>query len=165
MRIFLVVIACVFLLGNFTAHAEAPAQLSPLDANALRGELDSLEGRVVLVNFWATWCRPCVKEIPILVKLQTELKPKGFSLVAVSLDETDSDDAYIKDFIDQRFPDFSSYRSVERDKDSIVRVIDPAWNDILPTTYLLARDGSVAKRIQGSLTYEEFEQELLKLLE
>ncbi len=164
MRFHLAGIACVLLLW-LPAHAEVPALLTPLDASGLHTELNELKGRVVLVNFWATWCRPCLKEIPTLVNLNTELQDKGFSLVAVSLDEADSDDAYIKNFMDQRFPDFSSYRSLERNKDSMVSVIDPAWNEILPTTYLLARDGTVAKRIQGALSHDEFVQEIMLLLE
>lgn len=164
MRIHLAVFACVLMLC-LPAHAEDATQLTSLDASGLRTELNELEGRVILVNFWATWCRPCLEEIPTLMKLETELHDKGFSLVAVSLDEADSDDAYIKNFMDQRFPGFSSYRSFERDKDSMVSVIDPAWNEIMPTTYLLARDGSVAKRVQGTLSHEEFAQEIMKLLE
>jgi thiol-disulfide isomerase/thioredoxin len=157
-------IVCTLFLC-LPVHAEVPEQLTPLDASGLRAELNELDGRVILVNFWATWCRPCLEEIPTLVKLEAELHDQGFSLVAVSLDEPDSDDVYIKNFMDQRFPGFSSYRSLERYKDNMVSVIDPAWNEILPTTYLLARDGSVARRIQGALSHEEFTREILKLLE
>ena len=164
MRISLAGFACVLFLC-LPAHAEVPAQLTPLDASGFRVELDGLSNRVILVNFWATWCRPCLEEIPTLVKLQTEFEDQGFNLVAVSLDEADSDDAHIKNFMDQRFPGFSSFRSLERYKDSMVSVIDPAWNEILPTTYLIARDGSVAKRIQGALSQEEFAQEIMLLLE
>ena len=162
------VLICVLILclpAKAQDSAQDSAQLTPLDASGLRTELDELAGRMILVNFWATWCRPCLEEIPTLMQLETELQDQGFSLVAVSLDESDNDDAYIKQFMEKRFPGFSSYRSLEPYKDSMVSVIDPAWNEILPTTYLLSRDGSVAKRIQGALSHEQFAQEIVKLLE
>jgi len=156
----IVTAACLYLAA-ITATAEP---LTPLDAAGLRAELDALQGRVVLVNFWATWCRSCLEEIPALMELETELRENGFSLVAVSLDDPDSGDLLVRPFMNKWFPSFHSYLSVERDRDSMVSVVDPAWNEILPTSYLLARDGSVAERIQGKNSAEEFTVKILSLI-
>jgi len=118
---------------------------------------------VVLINFWATWCRPCLEEIPTLMQLQTKLQDNGFSLVAVSLDDAASVETRVKPFMNKQFPGFTSYLSIERDMDSMTSVIDPAWNGILPTSYLLARDGSVAERLQGIYSAEEFSEKILAL--
>ncbi len=148
-----------------TATAHGADQLTPLDAAGLHTELSELKGHVVLVNFWATWCRPCLEEIPTLMQLETELRDNGFRLVAVSLDEAGSGETLVKPFMNKQFPDFASYLSIEHDMDSMVSAVDQAWNEILPTSYLLARDGSIAERLQGSHSAEEFVEKILSLAE
>jgi len=157
-----VIVAVVWLCCGQTATAADP--LTSIDAEGLRSELDGLNGRVVLVNFWATWCRTCLEEIPALMDLQAKLQARGFSLVAVSLDEPESADTLVRPFMEKWFPGFNSHLSAERDRDSMVSVIDNAWNEILPTSYLIARDGSIAERIQGKVTVEEFSAKILSLL-
>src|SRR6185436_1133552 len=67
------------------AQEPAPA-LSLADASGKSHSLADLKGKVVLVNFWATWCAPCRREMPALVKLQDELGGKGLQVVAVTVD-------------------------------------------------------------------------------
>ncbi len=145
------------------AHAAEP--LTSLDAAGLRTELETLKGRIILVNFWATWCRACLEEIPTLIKLETNLRHEGLSLVAVSLDEPDSGDTLVRPFIDEWFPGFRSYLSSERDMDSMVSVVDRTWNEILPTSYLIDRKGTVVERIQGKKSAEEFTAKILAVIE
>ena len=157
-----VAVAAASLLCTTAFSAE---QLTVVNAPELRSTLDALRGRVVLINFWATWCSPCLKEIPTLMQLQSELANYDFSLIAVSLDEVETSETLVRPFMSKWFPGFSSYQSGERDMDDMVSVVDPAWNEVLPTTYLLSRDGSVAKIIQGANGAEEFTAKILPLLE
>ncbi len=148
----LVLVGCAFVGGI----APASERLEPVTANRLEAELLARRGQVVLVNFWATWCRPCLEEIPDLMALEAELGDQGFDLVAVSLDDPADLETVIEPFIDKWFPEFESFLSLEPDMETIVNVIDPFWNEVLPTSYVLARDGTVAARIQGGSTHEEF---------
>lgn len=136
--------------------AQPGERITPIDADGLAADLAARKGRVVLINFWATWCRPCLEEIPALMELESELGDRGFDLVAVSLDEPADLEATVRPFLDKWFPEFSTFLSVENDMDAIVSVIDPYWNEVLPTSYVLARDGSLATRIQGGSSAEEF---------
>jgi len=65
------------------------------------GELD---GRVSLVNFWATWCKPCEDEMPAMQRLYETLAPEGFELVAISVDESDSDVRAFRERLGVGFP-------------------------------------------------------------
>jgi thiol-disulfide isomerase/thioredoxin len=145
--------------------ATASDRIVPVDAEALGAELAARKGRVVLLNFWATWCRPCLEEIPALMDLESELAERGFDLVAVSLDHPGDRTTIVEPFMDKWFPEFSSFLSLENDMDAIVSIVDPYWNEVLPTSYLLAPDGTVAKRIQGGSTAEEFAAEVAPLLD
>jgi thiol-disulfide isomerase/thioredoxin len=148
--------ALTLVVSLLTAQNALCAELIPLDASGFRSELDKLENRVVLVNFWATWCRPCLEEIPLLMELEAELDPQDFALVAVSLDDAGSAESIVQPFVDKWFPNFRSYQSLEYDLDAMVSTIDPAWNEILPTSYIIARDGTIAELIQGARTKAEF---------
>lgn len=143
------------LLGG--AQAGADHNVIPVDAGQFRETIAAERGHVVLVNFWATWCRPCLKEIPVLTKLARQYHAQGLRLVAVSLDEPGDLDGVVKPFLAKFFPDFRTYVRLAPDMDGMVSVIDPAWNELLPTSYVLDRQGVVKSRLQGGKTASEFE--------
>jgi cytochrome c biogenesis protein CcmG/thiol:disulfide interchange protein DsbE len=77
--------ACAELVSTGTAQGGPKLSLTASDGSAVR--LTDLRGRVVVVNFWATWCAPCVKEMPWLAEMQRSLGAQGLSIVGVSMDE------------------------------------------------------------------------------
>jgi thiol-disulfide isomerase/thioredoxin len=152
--------------ANFTAAAAPPAAAHPAPAQAgpaqhatatqLRRALEKYRGRVVVLNFWATWCTPCLREIPDFLALEQELAPRGLKLLGVSMNEPAELAGVVEPFRRHYFPAFATYLRNEPDMDSIASVVDAAWNEILPTTWVLGRDGRVVAKIQGRKTREEF---------
>ena len=136
--------------------AAAAAEL--IDPAGLRKLLEAQRGKVVVLNLWATWCVPCLREIPDLVALERELAPRGVTLLGLSMDEPSALAAQVEPFRRKHFPAFRTWLRASEDMDALVSVVDPAWNEILPTTYLLGRDGKVAKKIQGKRTLEQFRE-------
>ena len=146
---------------------QAPAgegQLTPATPADLRAALDARKGRVVLVNFWATWCRPCLKELPALLALERDYASRGFELLAVSLDEPADGDAIVWPFLTRWFPTLRSLIRSSTDMDSMVSVLDPAWNEVLPTSYVVDRTGRVPAQLQGGKSAAGFEAAILPLL-
>ncbi len=142
--------------------------LTPVNAEMLHDYLQAVQkdgNTVVLVNFWATWCAPCREEIPIFLELEEKLGGQDFRLVAVSLDEAESIDTVVHPFMTRWFPGFTSLYSVEYEMDDIVSVVDNAWNEVLPTSYLYSRDGTLSERLQGKYTAAEFESRIVTLLQ
>lgn len=147
------------------ATVEAPATptkaapVQRISAAAFTDVLQQHQGQVVVLNLWATWCVSCLKEIPDLMVLAREYAPRGVSLLAVSMDDPLERET-VEAFRRQRFPEFTSWLRQEADMDAFVSPLDPAWNELLPTTYLIGRDGKVLKRLQGKKSLEEFRAEL-----
>ena len=118
----------------------APAiNLMMLDGAAL--SLQQLRGKVVLVNFWATWCEPCITEMPSLQRLHNQLHADGFEVLAVNYQEGA---ARIKSFIDK----MNFTLPVVRDTDGGVA---RAWGArVFPANYLIDRAGNIRYWMSGA---------------
>src|SRR5437016_4590206 len=139
------------------ANANYPAapdvQFTKLDGAPFK--LKDLKGRVVLLNFWATWCIPCRSEIPSLSAMQKDLDSRGLSVIGVSYDDT-------ADLIQQFQKDIpQSYQIVLGGRDVGSQL--PA--SPLPTTYIIDRQGRIRKKIIGEQTREAFEAVIKPLLD
>ena len=137
-----------------------PNILVPMDRDALRRELSASEGRVAIVNLWATWCTPCLREIPDLLALGSELPASDFRLLAISMDDAYSE-GWVTEFKAKHFPTLVSFINAELDMDTLVSVIDPAWNETLPTSYIFNREGEVVKKVQGKKPIAFFREQLV----
>ncbi len=111
-----------------------------------RISLDELRGKVVLLNFWATWCPPCVEEMPTLLKVAREYESRGFVLLAVNKDEAESAKAAVGVFVANRIPDLASH-VVFAD----ARMATNYRVQMLPTSYFIGRDGMVLDAQGGFL--------------
>ena len=136
-----------------TVSALEADTLIPVDARGLRELLDARRGQIIVLNFWATWCRPCLEEIPVLRALAAD--ENGLELIPVSLDDPGMRSS-VAVFMQEWFPGFRSWLSQERDMDTLVSVVDAAWNEVLPTTYVIDHRGQVTARLQGGKSAEEF---------
>ncbi len=126
---------------------------------------DGFKGKVVLVNFWATWCKPCVKEFPELMKLYTNYKEKGFELVFISLDDITDIDSKLKPFLTKAGVDFLTYYSTFKKPEELMEFVDKNWQGAIPSTYIYDKEGKLKSSILGNRTYEQFEKEITVLLD
>jgi peroxiredoxin len=106
--------------------------------------LHDLRGKVVVLNFWATWCPPCVEEMPSLVQLQQKLKDKDVQVLAVSIDA--DGDAYHK-FLKDHNVDLLAVRDADRKASSLY------GTSMYPETYIIDRDGTVRRKFIGAVNW------------
>jgi peroxiredoxin len=106
--------------------------------------LSELHGKVVVLNFWATWCAPCVEEMPSLVQLQQRFKGKGVTVVGISIDV--DGDAYHKFLKDYKI-DFLTVRDPDQKTSSLYGTFK--W----PETYIIDRDGIVRRKFIGAVEW------------
>ncbi len=121
-----------------------PLVLTDLDGQPI--DLASFKGKVVLVNFWATWCEPCRDEMPSLNRLHRQLNDKNFRILAVNIGEGKP---RIKQFLERIPVDFT----VLRDADFEVM---KAWRvRILPATFLVDKSGMLRFQLVGDANWDD----------
>ncbi len=155
----LVLAAFIGLLISPTIGTAASIKVvSPQD---FRNLLDAERGNIVVVNLWATWCTPCLAEIPDLVKVTDALADKKVKLIGIAVDDAGVSSKQVENLKQRYFPTFNTYVRDQTEVDYLISIIDPAWNEVVPTTYILDRKGKVKNRIQGKKSADEFKAEIL----
>ncbi len=127
------------------------------DANGDTVNLVDYRGKVVLVNFWATWCGPCKYEMPWFVEFEQKYKDRDFAVLGVSMD----DDGWksVKPYITEHKINYRVMIGSE--------VISQQFGDIdsLPTSFILDRQGRIAATHVGLVDKRDYQNEILKLLD
>jgi thiol-disulfide isomerase/thioredoxin len=155
----------VLPLSGSAVDLAGKGRITPISSTELAELIAAQSGKVVLVNFWASWCAPCLKEIPSLVQLEQRFGSRGFVLIPVSLDDPGDLEVTVVPFLNKWFPDFVSYARLDHDMDTVVSVIDPVWAEILPSSYVIDREGMVVEQLQGGKTIEDFADAVGPLLD
>jgi peroxiredoxin len=158
-------IACLFVLVAALAmgctaksappEASTPYDFSLQDMSGKTVKLSDYKGKVVLLEFWATWCPPCRESVPGLEKLHKAYKEKGLAVLAVSLDQGGWDE--VKSFIAQQGITYSVLKGTEE-------VAGQYRVRSIPMTLLLNKEGKIAKRYLGGGYDEELEKDVKAIL-
>ena len=139
----------------------APERLIPVDESAYAKLLQANKGKVVLVDFWATWCAPCRAGMPKLARMAESLKAKGLVVLTVSIDDPEQEANAIK-FLQQRGVPFPSYVRRTKDDDRFISSVDSKWSGALPATFLYDKTGKRVKSWIGETPIEELRNGICK---
>ena len=129
--------------------------LKDMDGNDVN--LASYKGKVIVINFWATWCGPCKIEIPGFVELQDEYGSEGLALFGVSVDDPAR---AIKLFAEEYKVNYPMLVGLE--EEAFMEAYGPLWG--IPITIFISRDGMMCKTHAGLVMKEDIEEELKALL-
>jgi thiol-disulfide isomerase/thioredoxin len=138
-------------------------KLAPVDDSGYPKLVAAQKGKVVLVNFWATWCKPCRAEMPALQALAEKLRPRGFELITISNDEADKQPQVLKALSEYKIAGVTYLRKTA-DDDKFCDTIDPKWQGVLPALFIYDRSGKKARAFFGETPMPTIEAAIQKLL-
>lgn len=150
--------------GPAASDAACPANAKPANLNFtlkdLSGtdvKLSDFKGKVILLDFWATWCGPCKVEIPWFVEFQTKYGASGLQVVGVSVDDTvDKLNPFVREF-KMNYPVLQGLGH-----DDLTNAYGPMWG--IPVTAVISRDGKICSKHTGLGSKDTFENEIKGLL-
>ncbi len=127
------------------------------DADGRLVSLADYKGKVVLLNFWATWCGPCKIEIPWFVEFQKTYKDKGFTVIGIAVDDEGWE--VVKPYINAKQVNYPVVVGTQW--------VDNAYGGIeaLPTTFVIDREGRIARTHVGLVSKSDYESDIQQLLD
>jgi thiol-disulfide isomerase/thioredoxin len=145
-------------LISVTPRSPKAANFSWKDSTGATVTFDQFKGKVTLINFWATWCGPCKKELPDLISLSKELAPKGVKFIGVSVDRAPNVVDLVRTFCTEQG---ITYQILLSNDDMEAAFGNPR---AIPTTVLVDADGNIAQTIVGLRTKEFYAQAITALI-
>ncbi len=121
------------------------------------------KGRVLLVNFWATWCDPCREEMPALAASAKEFPTRDLAVVLVSTDSLKKTPDVAKFLAKEKIP-FVCWQAKSRDPQTFIDAVDKSWSGAIPYTLVYDRAGTLVARLAGPQTKEAFGEAVRKAL-
>lgn len=151
------VLLLLFAAVNAAGQESRPAQLTIKDIHERYIRLSDYRGKVVLVNFWATWCPPCRKEIRELIRLQREYRNRGLQVIGVTYPPQKL--AEVRRYVARAKVNYPVALGTEETKLLFSK------SEALPVTVVIGTDGTIRDIIEGILLPDEFEQKIKPLLQ
>ena len=145
-----------------SAFAAGP-KLAPVNEASYPKLIAEHRGKVVLVDFWATWCVPCRKEMPELVKLESRLRSKGLQLITISADEPEKQ-SEAESFLAKYSVAAPAYIRRANDDDKFINSVDTKWSGALPAIFVYDKAGRKVKMFVGETSIKDVEAAVNKLL-
>ena len=143
--------------------ATEPAGVELVDADGLAALRKNDSGKVRLINFWATWCGPCVAEFPDLITIHRMYRQRAFELITVSANYPDEKKEVVA-FLQKQHASNRNLLFGETDKYKLIEAFDPKWDGALPYTILLAPNGDVLYRHQDAIDPLELKRAIVAAL-
>jgi cytochrome c biogenesis protein CcmG/thiol:disulfide interchange protein DsbE len=154
--VFLTALLVVLSVSTLAQSSQPAPALVLKDIHGRLFKLTDYKGKVVLVNFWATWCQPCRTEIPDLIRKQRAYRDKGLQIVGVTYPPEKISE--VRRFVRKLRMNYPVAMGTKADKSFFTS------SETLPMTVIIDRDGSVRDVIEGIMYADEFDQKVKPLL-
>jgi peroxiredoxin len=148
----LAIAAAIILIFALPSYRQGEASIAgktaenfPLTLDGKPAHLSDLRGKVVVLNFWGSWCQPCVEEAPALDRLQKHIASRNALVLGVA---ADVDDGPYRKFLQDQHITFPTYRDPAT-KDNRSAIAESYGTTMVPETYIIDRHGKIARKIIG----------------
>ena len=147
----------VLFLAFIGGTAYLPAQnVLPLDRSGISSLIEQRNGKILVLNIWATWCQPCKEEFPDLMLLSDSLRDDNVDVIALSVDFPDEIDSKIIPFLTAMGSRLKVYVADVDSQDEMFALFSAEWSGAIPATFIFDPSGKERKALIGKKSYAEF---------
>ena len=160
--------AVLLLMGSGAAISQRGdkdgGKIHPVTVRQLRDIVLGDSGKIVLLNAWASWCKPCRDEMPGLLRLGREYKDRGLDVILVAIDESEIVDSIDGPLLQKWGVDFPTYYARDSSDDAFILGLNPEWNGALPASFIYNGSGKLLEMMVGGRSYAQLKRKIAKAL-
>jgi thiol-disulfide isomerase/thioredoxin len=161
---FVIIVGLIFLFSfNLIAQSSKNIKVEDIDKSKLEKLIKNRKGKVLLLNIWASWCPPCKKEFPDLVKLAEKYKNSKVEIVGLSVDDKDDLQTEVIPFLQKNNANFKIYIQNFKNIEELISFF-PKWEGAIPLTVIFDKNGKEKKFIIGMRDFEFFDKAIQEVL-
>jgi thiol-disulfide isomerase/thioredoxin len=146
-----------------TSKVEDLPVVEPISQEEVVKLIQERNGKVLLLNVWATWCIPCREEFPDLVKLAEHYKSKDVEIVGLSVDYADEVQTKIQPFLKQYHTNFPVYVKNFKADEEFINMLNKDWSGGVPATFIFDKSGKQRAYVLGKKNLDFFKKEIEKI--
>ena len=158
MRIILSILVVFLILGNCQQNKTIQTNVSQVDSVKLNKLITENKGKVLVINVWATWCIPCVEEMPDLVKLTDSYASQNVQVIGISIDFPEEIQSKILPFIKNNNINFPVYVNNFKKDEDLINFLSQEWSGAVPATFIYDKHGVQKEFLLGKHSFEEFKK-------
>ena len=161
---FVIIIGLILFSSlNLIAQSSKNIKVEEIDKSKLEKLIKNRKGKVLLLNIWASWCMPCKKEFPDLVKLAEKYKNSKVEIVGLSVDDKDDLQTEVIPFLQKNNANFKIYIQNFKNIEELTSFF-PKWEGAIPLTVIFDKNGKEKKFIIGMRDFEFFDKAIQEVL-
>jgi thiol-disulfide isomerase/thioredoxin len=146
-----------------TGNTKIVSKIEFIDQAGLKNLITNRNGKILLLNVWATWCPPCIEEFPDLVRIYNTYNDDKFEILGISVDEPDEINSKVIPFLNKNKVPFKVYLAKLDNEEKFINALNSSWNGAIPATFIYDSAGRQKYFSIGMKTYEQFEKEIKKV--
>jgi thiol-disulfide isomerase/thioredoxin len=150
-------------VSSLTDQQEPAPSIQLLSEQGFQKLVRDRNGKILLLNFWATWCGPCVEEFSDLIKLSKFYGNNGVEVIGVSVDYPDEAESKVIPFLKKHHVTFKIYVAKFDKQEDFINTVDSSWNGAVPATFIYGPRGNRLYSWIGQGTYSRFKREIEKM--
>jgi thiol-disulfide isomerase/thioredoxin len=154
---FLIIVSC-------QKNIQIQNHIKPLDAKVFNEILDESKGSVLVVNVWATWCGPCIEEMPDLIKLADYYRDKNVKIIGISIDYIDEIESKISPFLNEQKLNFQVFVNNFENDEEFINYFNLEWSGAIPATFVYNKKGNQKSFLLGKHSFDDFNKVIENLL-